>query len=90
MLPGSDKLASSVFALDHMVRTMARDTDADLAQVIRMASLTPAELTGVAADRGSLEPGKLADIVVLSHDMHVQRTFIHGMEFTGNITMTET
>ena len=49
--------------------------------MIRMASLTPAERTGVAADRGSLEPGKLADIVILSRDLHVQRTFIDGVEF---------
>jgi N-acetylglucosamine-6-phosphate deacetylase len=81
VLPGSDTLASSIFPLEHMVRVMMRDTDAGLADVIRMASLTPAERTGVAADRGSLEPGKLADIVLLSRDLHVRRTFIHGTEF---------
>ena len=43
VLPGSDVLASSIFPLEHMVRVMVRDTDAGLAQVIRMASLTPAE-----------------------------------------------
>lgn len=80
LLPGTDKLASSVFALDHMVRTMLDNTDADLPQVIRMASLTPAELTGLDQDRGSLEPGKLADIVVLSRDLQVKRTFIGGVE----------
>ena len=81
VLPGADKLASSIFALDHMVRAMNRDTDAGLAQVIRMASLTPAERTGFAHDRGSLEPGKLADIVILSRDLYTQRTFIGGVEF---------
>ena len=80
VLPGGDALASSIFALEHMVRVMARDTDAGLAEVIRMASLTPAERTGFAHDRGSLEPGKLADIVILSGDLHVQRTFINGIE----------
>jgi N-acetylglucosamine-6-phosphate deacetylase len=81
VLPGSDKLASSIFALEHMVRTMTRDTDARLAEVIRMASLTPAERTGFAQDRGSLETGKLADIVILSRDLRVVRTFINGTEF---------
>jgi N-acetylglucosamine-6-phosphate deacetylase len=80
VLPGGDTLASSIFALDHMVRVMARDTDASLAHVIRMASLTPAERTGFAEDRGSLARGKLADIVVLSSDLNVQRTFIGGCE----------
>ncbi len=80
VLPGTDKLASSIYALDHMVRTMARDTDAGVVDVIRMASLTPAELTGFAHDRGSLEPGKLADVAILSPDLQVRRTFIGGVE----------
>ena len=81
VLPGTDKLASSIYALDHMVRTMVRDTEAGVVDVIRMASLTPAERTGFAHDRGSLEPGKLADIVILSPDLHVRRTFIGGVEY---------
>ena len=89
VLPGSDKLASSIFALDHMVRTMTRDTDAGLAEVIRMASLTPAERTGFAHDRGSLEPGKLADIVILSRDLYTQRTFIGGIEFLDSALSTD-
>ena len=82
LLPGTDKLASSVYALDHMVRTMLANTDADLPQVIRLASLTPAELTGLDQDRGSIEVGKLADIVVLSRDLQVERTFIGGVEIS--------
>jgi len=64
-----------------MVRTMARDTEAGVVDVIRMASLTPAERTGFAHDRGSLEPGKLADVVILSPDLHVRHTFIRGVEY---------
>lgn len=86
VLPGTDKLASSIFALEHMIRTMIRNTDAGLANVIRMASLTPAQRTGCAHDRGSLEPGKLADIAILSRDLHVHRTFIDGVEFCNTAT----
>ena len=82
VLPGGTALASSIFPLEHMVRIMMRDTDAGLAEVIRMATLTPAERTGFARDRGSLEAGKLADIIILSGDLHVRRTFIGGIEFT--------
>jgi N-acetylglucosamine-6-phosphate deacetylase len=87
VLPDGATLASSVFALDHMVRVMARDTDAGIAQVIRMASLTPAERTGMAHDRGSLERGKLADVVILSPDLHVMRTFMDCVEVSreGNV-----
>lgn len=81
VLPGSNILAGSISPLEHMVRTMNRDTDAPLADIIRMASLTPAERTGVAHDRGSLEAGKLADIVILSRDLHTRRCFLEGVEF---------
>jgi N-acetylglucosamine-6-phosphate deacetylase len=81
VLPGGTALASSIFPLEHMVRVMTRDTDAGLAKVIRMASLTPAERTGFAEDRGSLERGKFADVVILSRELHVKRTFIDGIEF---------
>ena len=83
VLPGTETLASSIFPLEHMVQVMTRDTDAGIAQVIRMASLTPAERTGIAHERGSLEPGKFADIVILSRELYAQRTFINGVEFAG-------
>ncbi|WP_448953691.1 N-acetylglucosamine-6-phosphate deacetylase [Labrys neptuniae] len=71
-------LASSMHGMDRMVKTMARAIGTDLPAVIRMASLTPAELTGIAADVGSLAPGKRADIVVLSRDFEVERVLVGG------------
>ena len=61
LVPGHG-LASSIVGMDTMVRTMAGQTSASLPQVIRMASLTPAERTGIDAETGSLEPGKWADL----------------------------
>jgi N-acetylglucosamine-6-phosphate deacetylase len=83
VLPGTELLASSIFPLAHMVRVMLRDTEAGLTEVIRMATLTPAERTGLAHDRGSLEAGKLADIVLLTRDLHVRRAFIGGIELAA-------
>jgi N-acetylglucosamine-6-phosphate deacetylase len=71
-------LASSIVGMDHMVRHMAKVTSATLPQVIRMASLTPAERTGIAQQTGSLDKGKLADILVLSRRLEVRRVFIGG------------
>ena len=80
----SGDLASSVVALDTMVRTMARATRAPLPDVIRMASLTPAERSGVARRVGSLETGKLADVLVLDRKFAVKRVFVGGQEFDGS------
>jgi N-acetylglucosamine-6-phosphate deacetylase len=64
-LASDGALASSVVGMDHMVRTMAAGTSATLHDVIRMASLTPAERAGIADQVGSLEPGKRADVLVI-------------------------
>ena len=73
-------LASSIKGMDHMVRQMMKDTTAKLHEVIRMASLTPAERTGIARQTGSLEQTKRADILVLNQSLEVQRVFINGRE----------
>ncbi len=78
-VPGQG-LASSVMGLDHMVRHMRKSTSATLPDAVRMASLTPAERTGMAKACGSLEKGKLADVLVLNRRLEVQRTFIGGVE----------
>ena len=78
--PGRTSLASSIVGMDHMVRQMKRDTSATLPEVVRMASLTPAELTGIAKHTGSLEAGKNADVVLLSRKLEVRRVFIGGVE----------
>lgn len=54
-------------------------------QALRAVTLTPAELWGVARDYGSLEPGKVANVVVWSGDPFefttgVERVFIRGKE----------
>jgi N-acetylglucosamine-6-phosphate deacetylase len=78
-VPGQG-LASSVVGLDHMVRHMKKSTSATLPDAVRMASLTPAERTGIAKTCGSLEKGKQADVLVLNRRLDVQRTFISGVE----------
>jgi len=77
-VPGSG-LASSVVALDTMVRNMKAMTSAPMDEVIRMASLTPAERVGVAEEVGSIEAGKRADIVILDRRLRVRHVFLGGV-----------
>jgi len=79
-------LASSIMGMDHMVRHMAKSTRAPLHDVIRMASLTPAERTGIAKRTGSIERGKRADVLVLNKRLEVRRVFLGGMEFAAEET----
>lgn len=77
-------LASAIVGMDHMMRHMFRSTSATLPDAIRMASLTPAERTGIAAETGSLESGKRADVLVLSKRLEVKRTIIGGVAMSGS------
>jgi N-acetylglucosamine-6-phosphate deacetylase len=79
-----DSLASSSQGLDHMVRTMKRDTTAPLHEVIKMASLTPAQRTGIAGKVGSLDPGKRADVLVLDSQLQIVQTII-APKTCGNV-----
>lgn len=71
-------LASSIVGMDHMVRHMKASTSASLPEVIRMASLTPAERTGIARQTGSIEAGKRADLLVLDSTLAVQNVVVRG------------
>lgn len=80
-MPSGDGLASSTAGMDRIVRTMARALRAPPHEVVRMASLTPAERTGLARECGSLAAGKRADVLVLDRGWRVRRVFIGGVAF---------
>ncbi len=48
--------------LDHLIR-LASGAGLDSADAVRMASLSPATIYGLEADRGAIAPGRVADIV---------------------------
>ncbi len=73
-------LASGIVGMDHMVRHFRNATTAPLEDVIRMASLTPAQRAGIDRRTGSIEVGKQADLLVLSPELEVQRVLIRGSE----------
>jgi N-acetylglucosamine-6-phosphate deacetylase len=79
-VPGQG-LASSVVGMDTMVRTMANQTSATLPEVVRMASLTPAERVGLSDETGSLQVGKWADILILNRDLEVKQVFVRGQAY---------
>ncbi|MEI7699881.1 MAG: amidohydrolase family protein [Planctomycetia bacterium] len=76
---GTGSLASAVMGMDHMVRHMKQTTSADLPATFRMASLTPAERTGIDGITGSLTPGKQADILILDQGLNIREVFAKGL-----------
>ena len=81
-LASPDALASSIRGMDFMVQTMLTQTDIPLVDVIRMASLTPAQRVKADDQIGSIEIGKLADFVILNQKFQIEKVFISGQELT--------
>ncbi len=74
-----DSLASSVVGMDHMVRHMHAHTTASLPDVMRMATLTPAERTGIDHLTGSLQVGKQADMLIVDENLELQSVYARGL-----------
>lgn len=73
-------LAGVAITMAEAVRHCVSVLKFDLAQVLRMASLTPARFLGRDRDFGRIAPGALASIVHLDGDLQVRRSWIEGKE----------
>ena len=71
-------IAGSSLTMDQAVRNFRAHTDIPLYETVNMASLYPARSVGIDDAKGSLEPGKDADIVIADRDFNVKATFIRG------------
>ncbi|HVX14009.1 MAG TPA: amidohydrolase family protein [Pirellulales bacterium] len=78
LMPDRGALASSVRGMDHMVRTFVEMTGCPIWEAVRMASLTPARIAGCDRERGSIEVGKRADLLLLDRDLNVEQVFLDG------------
>lgn len=74
----SGSLAGSTLTLDRAVRNVMQAAGLSLDEALRMATLTAAQSIGVADHKGSLEPGKDADVVLLDAEHRVVMTIVGG------------
>ncbi len=77
-LPDRSSFAGSVATADRLVRTMVTQADIPLMEAVRMITHTPATILGIAGRKGSLIPGKDADIVIFDDHIQVQTTIAGG------------
>lgn len=73
-------LAGSGLTMDRAVRNAVSLLGLDLPQAVRMASTNPASVIGTAGETGSIDVGKLADLVLLDRDLRVERTWVGGSQ----------
>jgi N-acetylglucosamine-6-phosphate deacetylase len=78
MLLDHTAFAGSTTLLNRMIPILRDTVGVPLVNAIRMASLTPARVIGLDDRKGSLEPGKDADIAVFDEDFTCWRTMRGG------------
>ncbi len=71
-------LAGSILGMDAALRNLLAWTDCSLSEALATITTTPADLLGLGHERGRVAPGYLADLVLLTPDLHVQTTLIEG------------
>jgi N-acetylglucosamine-6-phosphate deacetylase len=79
LLADRSALAGSTSRMIDLVRTLVRKVDVPLHEAVKMATENPARAIGLQS-KGRLEIGADADLVVLSPDWDVLRTFVAGEE----------
>ena len=78
-LPDRSAFAGSVATMDRLVRTFRKLTEAPLYEVVKMASLTPAKLLGIADRKGSISTGKDADLLVFDENIQIETIMVRGI-----------
>ncbi len=71
-------IAGSVLKMNEAVRNYRDFAGIPMYEAVRAGSLNAAESAGLAETRGSLEPGKQADIVLMDGNCRVIRTIVRG------------
>ena len=77
-LAGAPVLAGGVVIGSQLVRNMVELAEVPLREAIQMMTVTPARILRVDHFLGSLDRGKMADLVVLGEDLSVLMTIVGG------------
>lgn len=75
--------AGSIATADRLIRVMSKDVGIPLYDAVRMMTLTPAEIIGLADKKGSIEKGKDADLIVFDEGINVSGVMVEGKGLLG-------
>ena len=73
-------LAGSHLTLDGAIRNIMSYTGYGLCHAVRFASLNPAKLLGIDSLYGSIEEGKIADLILVDDRFNVKSVFLEGVK----------
>ena len=77
-LPDRSSFAGSIATTGMMLRKGVEHYGFSVEDTVRMLTETPASILKL-PDKGKIEKGYAADIVIFDRSLHIQKVFIHGM-----------
>ena len=89
LLEDESALSGSLSRMIDLIRTMTQQADVPLCDAVRMASLTPATILGINDNFGSIQPNKIADLVVFDDRFSVQRVWIGAKLVFDQVDLAE-
>ncbi len=72
----SDTLIGSCFLIPDILRNLKKVTNAPVYELVKTATLNPAKLLSIDNERGSIEKGKKADIVIFDDDFKIKKVLL--------------
>jgi len=82
-LPDRTAFAGSIATDDRLVRVMYHEAGIPLADCVRMMTLTPAKVVGMADRIGSIVPGKAANLICFDEQIHISAVMVQGKSVYG-------
>ena len=77
-IPSRQSFAGSIATTDRIVRTMIQLGEVSVKDAVKMASTNPAKHLGVFHKKGSISPGKDADLLLFDDQIHIDSVYILG------------
>ncbi len=77
-LAGSGVRAGSTLTTGQALKNLVQFTGVSVARVLPLLTSNPARLAGLSYRKGSIAPGKDADLVVLDEELNVKETYVAG------------
>ena len=72
------RIAGGLATMNAVVKNAVAWTGAPVYEMVKCASLIPAKVIGVSKHKGSLKPGKDADIIICDENFNVTSTMVEG------------
>jgi len=72
----SDILMGSNFLIPDILRNVQQITNANIVDLIKTVTINPATLLGIEKEKGSIKPGKYADIIIFDSNFKIQEILL--------------